>query len=341
MEVKMTDDTIEANERINWLHSTPMILIHLTPLLAFWTGTRMIDWIVCVALYWIRMFFLTAGYHRYFSHRSFKTTRAMQFLLALGGGLAANKGVLWWSANHRRHHKHSDEEGDVHSPTRGFWWSHIKWILCGKHKTTELDWVPDLAKYPELRWQNRWWIVPPVALALGCLWLGGWSCLIIGFFLSTVVLWHSVFTINSLAHVWGSRRFDTEKDGSRNNAVLAITTMGEGWHNNHHHIQSSVRQGFYWWEIDVTWYIIKMMSWCRLVWGLKEPTKRQLESDRIADGVVDRGREAYKNAKRHWRETRKKARRYVDKKKKEVGEAIDSAKQKAEAAIAPVRPEND
>lgn len=322
--------------RIDWGHSTPMILIHLAPLLAIWTGTSWTDWAVCIALYWSRMFFLTAGYHRYFAHRSFKTSRAMQFLLALGGTLAANKGVLWWSANHRDHHKYSDTEKDVHSPTRSIWWSHVGWILCGKHKGTNLDRVPDLAKYPELRWLNRWWIVPLVALALGCLWYGGWSCLLIGFFLSTVVLWHSVFTINSLAHVWGSRRFDTKQDGSRNNVLLALTTMGEGWHNNHHHVQASARQGFYWWEIDVSWYILKMMSWIGLVWDLREPTKSQLERDRIKPGMMDRGREAYRDAKRRIRDAKRDARRSWDDKKQKLSDAYASAKEAAADAVQPI-----
>jgi stearoyl-CoA desaturase (delta-9 desaturase) len=320
--------------RINWGHSTPMILIHLAPLLAFWTGTAWSDWAVCVVLYWTRMFFLTAGYHRYFSHRGFKTSRAMQFVFALGAGTAANKGVLWWAANHRDHHKHSDTELDVHSPTRGFWWSHVVWILCGKHKGTNLDRVKDLAKFPELRWQDRWWIVPPVALGLACFLYGGMSCLLIGFFLSTVVLWHSVFTINSLAHVWGRRRFNT-KDGSRNNIVLALTTLGEGWHNNHHHFQKSARQGFYWWEIDVSYYILKMMSWVGLVWDLKVPTKQQLEDERIAPGVMDRGREAYREAKRRLREAKLEARRYCDEKKRKLSDAYVSAKEAASDIVQP------
>ncbi len=332
----MPNDASRADDtRIDWGHSMPMLLIHLAPFAAFWTGTRWVDWVVCIALYWIRMFFLTAGYHRYFAHRSYKTSRAMQFLLALGGTTAANKGVLWWSANHRDHHRYSDEELDIHSPTRGFWWAHITWILCGKHKATKLDRVRDLAKYPELRWLNRWWIVPMVALGLFTFWLGGLSCLLIGFFLSTVVLWHSVFTINSLAHVWGSRRFDTKKDGSRNNLLLALTTMGEGWHNNHHHVQTSARQGFYWWEIDCSWYILKAMSWLGLVWDLKEPTKNQLERDRITPGVMDRGREAYRDAKRRFRDARREARRSWDDKKRKLSDAYASAKEAAGDIVQP------
>ena len=330
-----TTQDLAEDTRINWGHSTPMILIHLAPLLAIWTGTRWSDWAVCIVLYWVRMFFLTAGYHRYFAHRAYKTSRAMQFLLAIGGGTAANKGVLWWAANHRDHHKYSDTERDVHSPTRGFWWSHVVWILCGKHKATNVDHVKDLAKFPELRWQNRWWILPPAALALFCLWFGGWSCLLIGFFLSTVVLWHSVFTINSLAHVWGSRRYDTKQDGSRNNMLLALTTMGEGWHNNHHHLQTSARQGFHWWQIDCSWYILKMMEWCGLVWDLIEPTKDQLERGLIKPGLIDQGREAYREGKRRYREMKREAKRSWDAKKRKLADAYDSAKEAAADAVSP------
>ncbi len=312
-----------------------MLLIHLAPLLAIWTGASWTDWTVCIALYWSRMFFLTAGYHRYFAHRAYKTSRAMQFLLALGGATAGNKGVLWWSANHRDHHTHSDTDKDIHSPTRGFWWAHIVWILCGMHKETKYDRVKDLARYPEIRWLDRWWIVPITAMAFFTLWLGGLSCLLIGFFLSTVVLLHSVFTINSLAHVWGSRRFDTKRDGSRNNVLLAITTMGEGWHNNHHHVQASARQGFYWWEIDCSWYVLKMMSWCGLVWDLVEPTKSQLERDRIRPGVMDRGSEAYRQARQRIRDAKREAKRSWNKKKQRLSDAYASAKEAAADAVQP------
>jgi len=322
-----TDDT-----RIDWGHSTPMIVIHLLPLTAIWTGTRWIDWVLCIALYWFRMFFVTAGYHRYFAHRSFKTSRAMQFLLALGGSMTSNKGVLWWSANHRDHHKYSDQEGDIHSPTRGFWWSHVTWILCGKHKKTRIERVPDLAKYPELRWLNRWWLIPTVLQAALCVWIDGWSGLVIGFFLSMVVFWHAVFSVNSIAHLWGFRRFDTKTDASRNNPLVAIATMGEGWHNNHHHIQTSARQGFYWYEIDASWYVLKFLSWIGLVWDLREPTKNQLERDRIKPGVMDRGREAYRDAKRRFRDAKREARRSWDDKKQQLSEAIESAKSAAEDA---------
>src|SRR5262245_23938396 len=220
---------------------------------------------LAVALYYVRMFGITAGYHRYFSHRSYRMGRAMQFAMALLGTLSMQKGVLWWAAHHRRHHKHSDEPEDVHSVRqRGFLWAHVGWILSDQNDETDWKRIGDFAKFPELVWLNRWWIVPQIAFALALLALGGWPALLWGFLVSTVLLWHGTFTINSLAHVVGRRRYVTSDD-SRNNWLLALLTMGEGWHNNHHYYQRSTNQGFYWWEIDVTYYILRGMQSLRLV----------------------------------------------------------------------------
>jgi len=252
-------------------------LVHITCLAAFYTGVTWSALAVCMALFWLRMFGVTAGYHRYFSHRSFKTSRPFQFALAVFGTLAVQKGVLWWSANHRNHHKYSDQEGDLHSPVqRGFWWSHVGWIIAPDYEATDLARIPDMAKYPELRWLDEHYLVPPVALAVGLYLIGGLTWLVWGFFVSTTLLWHATFTINSLAHVWGSRRYETS-DASRNNLWLALLTMGEGWHNNHHRYMNSVRQGFFWWEIDLSYYVLVALSWCGLVWDLHQPPGKLLE----------------------------------------------------------------
>ena len=252
-------------------------LVHVTCLAALFTGVTWSALAVCLALFWLRMFGVTAGYHRYFSHRSFKTSRLFQFLLAVIGTLAVQKGVLWWSANHRNHHKYSDQEGDLHSPVqRGFWWAHVGWILAPDYEATDLGRIPDMAKYPELRWLDRHYLVPPVTLAVLLYLIGGATWLVWGFFVSTTLLWHATFTINSLAHVWGSRRYDTG-DESRNNLWLALLTMGEGWHNNHHRYMNSVRQGFFWWEIDLSYYVLVALSWCGLVWDLHQPPCKLLE----------------------------------------------------------------
>jgi stearoyl-CoA desaturase (delta-9 desaturase) len=208
----------------------------------------------------------------------------MQFLMAFVGSTAIQKGVLWWAAHHRRHHRYSDQPGDVHSPKEGLAWSHVTWILCHQHDETEWSRIKDFARYPELVWLNRYHLVPPVLLAAVVLAVGGWSMLLCGFFLSTVLVWHGTFSINSLMHVWGRRRYVTT-DTSRNTLLLALITLGEGWHNNHHYYQSSTRQGFFWWEIDISYYVIKALSWVGLTWDLREPPAHVLAANRVTDHV--------------------------------------------------------
>lgn len=264
--------------RISLLRSLPFVAAHLICLAVFWVEFRWSYLAVCLALFYVRMFFVTAGYHRYFSHRSFKTSRAFQFVLAFLAMTSSQKGVLWWAANHRHHHRYSDTEEDLHSPSlRGFWWSHVGWILCDRYNRTATDLIPDFHRFAELRWLNRYHLVPPVALAVTLFLAGGWSLLVWGFFLSTVLLWHSSFFINSLSHVFGRRRYPTS-DTSRNSLLLALLTLGEGWHNNHHHYMASVRQGFFWWEVDVTYYVLRVLSWLGIVWDLRLPPRAVLQT---------------------------------------------------------------
>ena len=275
---------VAAPKRVsfNWFEVVPFAVCHLLPLAAIWTGVSWESALLCVVLYWVRMFAVTGGYHRYFSHRSFKTSRWFQFCLAFLAQSSGQKGALWWAAHHRVHHKFSDQPGDVHSPLlQGLWYAHVGWLFA-KTEDTQWDRVADLAKYPELVWLNRHHHVPAIVLGGGVLLWLGWSGLFIGFFLSTVMLWHGTFLVNSLTHVIGGRRFDTT-DESRNSWLIAIITMGEGWHNNHHHYQSSTRQGFYWWEIDVTYYVLKAMSYVGLVWDLRAPPERVLAQGRTND----------------------------------------------------------
>lgn len=260
----------------------PFLFMHIACIGVLFVGISLPAVLLCVGLYALRMFALTAGYHRYFSHRSYKTSRPFQFVLALLGTMAVQKGPLWWAAHHRRHHKYSDQEGDVHSPVqKGFWWSHIGWIVSPAFDPTDLDAIKDFARYPELRSLNKYHLIPPVALAVALFLLGGWLWLVWGFFVSTVLLYHGTFSVNSLSHLWGSRRFATT-DQSRNNFLIALWTGGEGWHNNHHHYMASVKQGFYWWEVDFSYYVLKLMSWIRLVSDLRVPPRHLLAEARVS-----------------------------------------------------------
>jgi stearoyl-CoA desaturase (delta-9 desaturase) len=278
----MATATASPNRRIQWVRSIPFFLVHLVALAgAIWVGFTWKLALLAVALYFVRMFGVTAGYHRYFSHRTFRTSRVFQFLLALLAQTSSQKGVVWWASHHRLHHKKSDQPGDVHSPVLdGFAWSHVGWIVSKEHEETDLSRVQDLAKYPELMWLNRHFLVPPTALAVVIYLIGGGPALVWGFFVSTVLLWHGTFTINSLSHVFGKRRYATS-DESRNSALLALITMGEGWHNNHHHYQRSVNQGFYWWEIDMSYYLLWALSKVGLVWDLHTAPAHVLADKRL------------------------------------------------------------
>ena len=267
----------------------PFILVHLTCIGAIWSGVTWQAVAIAIALYWLRIFAIGAGYHRYFSHRAYATSRAAQFVLAALAQSTAQRSVLWWAAKHRHHHLHSDTEYDVHSPRhKGFLYSHVGWIFAAKHDTTDLVKIADFARYPELMWLHRYELVPAVVLAVLCFVIGGWPGLFVGFFWSTVLVYHATFSINSLAHVWGRKRYVTGDD-SRNNWFLATFTMGEGWHNNHHAYQSSVRQGFKWWELDPTYYVLTALSWIGVVWDLKKPPAAVLRNEhRLGSRVINR-----------------------------------------------------
>lgn len=262
-------------DRPDWIASIPFLAAHAvalaTPFLV--PATRGLV-LLAAAAYAVRMFAVTAGYHRYFSHRSYRTSRAFQLVLAVLGASAAQKGPLWWAAHHRDHHRFSDGPRDVHSPlVRGFWWSHVGWILSRRHHETKLDRVKDLSRFPELVLVDRFHHLFPVALGAGLFLAGGWPALLWGLFVSTAVLWHATFAINSLAHVLGRRRYATG-EGSRNSAVLALITLGEGWHNNHHFFPGSARQGFFWWELDVSYLVLRALAAVGIVRDLRAPPER-------------------------------------------------------------------
>lgn len=273
MAAETTPQSVLSKEdrRVSW-RSFPFFLIHALAVgMVIWQGNKHVLWGIALAvgLYYVRMFGVTGGYHRYFSHRTYKTSRWFQFVLALLATSSAQKGVIWWAAHHRHHHRKSDLTGDVHSAKiDGFWWSHVGWILSEKFEDTDELQVKDLLKFPELVWLQKWFLVPPFVLGFGLWLVGGWWALT-WFFVSTTLLWHGTFTINSLTHMIGNRRYETT-DNSRNHWLLALITMGEGWHNNHHFYMKSTRQGFFWWEIDMTYYVIRALQAVGLVWDVQE-----------------------------------------------------------------------
>ena len=278
--IQITGDS--DDRKVDWLRTLPFILLHLSCLGVIWVGTSPVAVSVAVIVYLARMFAITGFYHRYFSHKAFRTSRPVQLFFALMGASAVQRGPLWWASHHRHHHVHADKNADVHSPVRhGFIWSHMGWFLCNVNFRTRAELVKDWLRFPELQFLDRYDLFAPLLLAAGMFSLGslidylrpewgtsGLQMFIWGFVISTVVLYHATFTVNSLAHVWGHRRYATADD-SRNNAFLAVITLGEGWHNNHHHYPASARQGFFWWEIDLTYYILRAMNTLGLVWDLK------------------------------------------------------------------------
>ena len=293
-EARSEDIAENAELRTDWLRITPYIGIHLMCFGVIWVGWSSVAVGIAGFLYLLRIFAITGFYHRYFSHRTFKTSRWFQFLFGLIGTASIQRGPLWWAAHHRHHHAHSDDPEDVHSPVQhGFLWSHMGWFTAPVNFPTKIELIQDFAKFPELRFLDRFDLVIAVLIGTGMFILGaslpaelGTSGMqmLVWFFISTVTLYHVTYMINSLAHVYGSRRYETA-DTSRNNPFLAILAFGEGWHNNHHHYPNTARQGFYWWEIDMSYYIIVALSWLGLVWDVKPlPAEiREPKEEKVAD----------------------------------------------------------
>ena len=285
------------DHRVDWLGNLAFLGVHVGCFLVFVTGVSTTALLVAFLTLSVRMFGLTGGYHRYFCHKSFKTSRVFQFVLAYVGAAAAQMGPLWWAGHHRSHHRHSDTDEDVHSPLRGFFWAHAGWIMSPRNRRTKVEWVPDLTKFPELCWLDRNHYVAPISLGVALFALGewlsavspqlgtsGWQLVVVALFCSTTVLYHVTFAVNSLGHLFGSRRYETN-DTSRNSFWLALVTGGEGWHNNHHRFPASERQGFYWWEVDPTHYALVVLSWFGIVWGIRGPNEAVLREGADSDAL--------------------------------------------------------
>ena len=282
-----------AEDQVDLARCISMIILHIGCFGVIWVGWSWFAVSLAVVLYFTRMFAITGFLHRYFSHRTFKANRLMQFIFAVLASTAVQRGPLWWASHHRKHHQESDTEDDVHSPhADGFLWSHIGWITSTKNFSTDNKRVRDFARYPELVFLDRFDVLVPLLMAGGLYFMGEWAgmtwpslattgpqLLVWGFFVSTTILFHGTSTINSMAHIFGNQRFNTG-DKSKNNFWLALITLGEGWHNNHHYYMHSARQGFYWWEIDPTYYGLRLMSWLGMIHDLKPVPQRVLEQGR-------------------------------------------------------------
>jgi stearoyl-CoA desaturase (delta-9 desaturase) len=283
----------DDQKKVDWFRILPLVLMHLMCLGVIWVGWSWTAVGIAAGLYAVRMFAITGFYHRYFSHKAFKTNRFWQFIFGALGNASVQRGPLWWASHHRHHHRYTDQAQDVHSPSRhGFWWSHIGWLTSRANFATKKKYIKEWMEYPELRWINRFDTIIPILMAVSLFILGalleryapglgtnGPQLLIWGFFISTTALLHGTVTINSFDHMYGSRRFDTD-DTSRNNALLAVITLGEGWHNNHHRYAVSARQGFVWWELDITYYLLVLMSWLKIVKDLRPVPQQVLEDCR-------------------------------------------------------------
>lgn len=289
MKPTAADPSVETHDDIIYPDAIPFLLVHLACFAAFWTGITLEAVVICVVLYWVRMIGVTGGYHRYFSHKTYKTSRVGQFLIAALAQSSAQQGAVWWAAVHRQHHRFSDTEQDPHSPRiGGFWHSHVGWIFTEHKRRPSYETVSDLARYPELMWLDRHQYFVAAMLGVAVWLIAGWSGLVVGFLWSTVLCWHGTFTINSLAHVHGTQRYQTGDD-SRNNWWLAVITCGEGWHNNHHAYQSSTRQGFRWYQWDLTYYVLKAISWTGLIWDLRSPPPEVVANEhRLGRALVEK-----------------------------------------------------
>jgi stearoyl-CoA desaturase (delta-9 desaturase) len=287
------------DKRVSHLRLAPFWAMHLACIAVFWVGVSPVAIAVAAALYFVRMHAITGWYHRYFSHRTFKTGRLMQFAFAFIGGSSAQRGALHWAAHHRSHHRFSDGPEDPHSPGQhGFWTSHMLWFGKKENAGLRSRECKDFAKFPELMFLDRFDFVAPMCLGAAVLALGWWlgrvapglhtngrQMLVWGFFVSTLFLYHGTFFINSLGHILGRQRYATGDD-SKNSLILALITLGEGWHNNHHRYANTVRQGFRWYEIDVSYYLLWGFSKLGLVWDLK-PVPRHLLKDEVASPSAD------------------------------------------------------
>ena len=254
---------LPENQALNWQTTSALVILHIGAVGALF----MFNWpsvLVAFALYWIGVGFgISLGYHRLHTHRSYKVPRFLEYFFAVCGTITLEGGPIFWVATHRIHHQHSDHEGDPHTPRDGGWWAHIGWLLFGetKHSNTRLmsKYAPDLAKDPFYVWLNNYHWVPMIVLSVVLFAIGGLPMFLWGICFRVTFGLHATWLVNSVTHMWGTRRFAT-RDDSRNNWWVALLTFGEGWHNNHHAHPTSARHGLAWYEVDFTWMTLQVLK---------------------------------------------------------------------------------
>ena len=273
----------------------PPACLVLAMVLAWQRGFSGVDLALLVGMYLSTGYGITIGFHRYFAHKSFDAPKPVVFMLGLLGSMAMQGPIFWWVATHRCHHQHSDEDLDPHSPYapgdhgmfRGFWHAHMGWLF--RPSTDPVDrYVPDLKAQPMLRWLDAhfvWWALLGIAIPAvigGLVTMSWWGALTGGLWggvIRIMVEHHATWSVNSICHIWGAQPYESH-DESRNNAVVGVIALGEGWHNNHHAFPTSARHGLRWWQFDSSWMIIRLMQCLRLVSNVKTPTPERMEQRR-------------------------------------------------------------
>jgi len=255
------------------------VLLHATCLLAFYTGVTWRALALFGISYPIRVLGVGIAYHRYFAHRAFKTSRAMQFVLGVWGVLSFQKGPLWWAQTHRDHHRYADTPQDLHSPRlQGLFYAHFGWFQVRENQDVVPSKIQDLYRFPELRlledWRFYFGLNLATWIALG--WAFGLEGVVWGGAIPTALALQIVHAIQSISHAVGGYRRCPTTDDSRNHVWIGLLSLGE-WHNNHHYLMASARQGFAWWEVDVQWAVIRVLGWLGLVWDLRQPSREVLE----------------------------------------------------------------
>lgn len=276
---------VYSKARINWITAAIMVALHLV---AFWALFHY-TWqnlLAALVLHWVVVGLgISIGYHRLLTHRGFKTSKPFEYFLAMCGSFALEGGPVFWVATHRVHHQHSDGPGDPHTPRDGGFWAHMGWVLFGDREFNKTPisskYAPDLAGDPFYCWLTDWHWVPMTVVGLLMIAFVGWGMAAWGMVVRIVAGLHFTWLVNSATHMWGSRRFDT-RDDSRNSWWVALLTFGEGWHNNHHAHPVSARHGLAWYELDISWLTLRLLSFLGVVWNVKVAKVRQAATNEEA-----------------------------------------------------------